>query len=541
MKKFMLCTTLLLSTCLNVSCKAPPPRFAPNDQPVIRIGIVEEKPEVIFRLDTRVDIGYRNGSAKVGTIGPGQWRVTIVNGSPAQLAYRLSVGVRKDRRAADKVVKFMANRHLAASIKKHDLSSRNSLRYLHRAVFQILLNKKFKTEDDAKAYAATIQKQTSSEVVRVPIGVPRGTLRFTQLETQTTHDFGQTVRLMSSKLEIASVEVGKGFHWETSERRSYSGTLEFYVDETGQVAVVNELPVEDYLKGVIPSEMPASFPFEALKAQAVAARDEAFTRMGMQHPGAPFDLCDDVHCQVYSGLSRQAQATSNAVDETRGIFALYQNEIIEAFYSAMSGGHTEDNENVWNMDPKPYLRGILDSKARKLRTPLTRERNVKKWIDGSPNVYSNVTRGRVPAALKYSAKYFRWQVQYDRQELEKIVREKTGEQFGHLKDLRPLRRGVSGRLIELEILGTKKTFVISKELAIRQALSKSTLYSACFYVQKKGKSGGLPRTFILKGAGWGHGVGMCQIGAGMMAFAGQKFDTILKHYYRGIYLKKLYD
>ena len=541
MKKFLLCATLLLSTCLNVSCKAPPPRFSANSQPTIRIGIVEEKAQVNFRLDGPVDIRKKNGSIAARAIRTGEWRVSIVNGSPARLEYRLSVGVRKDRRSAEKIVKFMNNRHLLASIRKYDLTSRNSLRYLHRSVFQVLLDKKFQTEDEAKAYAGTLGKQTHPDVVRVPISKPRGTLRFTHLDDHTTLEFAPPVRLTSHKIELAGVEVGRGFHWESSEHRSYSGTLEFLIDETGQIAVVNELPVEDYLKGVIPSEMPASFPFEALKAQAVAARDEAFTRMGMQHPGAPFDLCDDVHCQVYSGLSRQAQATNKAVDETRGIFALYDNEIIEAFYSAMSGGHTENNENVWNMEPKPYLRGILDNKGRKLRTPLTKERNVKKWIDGSPDVYSNVTRGKVPKALKYGKKYFRWQVQYSRQELEQIIRKKTGEQFGHLKDLRPVRRGVSGRLIELEIVGTRKKIVIGKELAIRQALSKSTLYSSCFYTKKKGKSGGLPKTFILKGAGWGHGVGMCQIGAAMRAHSGQKFDAILKHYYRGIYLKKLYD
>jgi SpoIID/LytB domain protein len=175
-----------------------------------------------------------------------------------------------------------------------------------------------------------------------------------------------------------------------------------------------------------------------------------------------------------------------------------------------------------------------------LGSSLQDEKKFRKWIDSSPDVYCNTIRKKVPSSLNYYKKYFRWKFEYDRKELEEIIRNKTGEDFGLLIDLIPLKRGVSGRIIELEIVGTKKRFVISKELAIRQALSKSTLYSAAFYVIKQGGSRNRPKKFILKGGGWGHGVGMCQVGAGVMAYLGKKFAEILKHYYRCIALKTLY-
>ncbi len=541
MQKLILCSVLFISSFLTAACKVPEPRMSRAKEPMIRIGIMEEKPEVQFEVTERTDFRRLDGSLASKSFPPGRWRVEVISGQPAAFEYRLSVGVRKDRAAAERVVTFMAGKGLTASIQKYNLSSKNSLHYGHDAVFQVLLEQRFKTEDEAKQFARSVRKQTSAEIVRKSAGKQAGTLRFTRIGEQEVLHFSEGARITAARIGVAGIDVGKGFHWERSEHRTYGGTLEFRLDETGQISVVNELLVENYLKGVVPSEMPAGFPFEALKAQAVAARAEAFTRMGVQHPGAAFDLCDDVHCQVYSGLSRQAEATDRAVEETRGTLALHDNEIIEAFYSAMSGGHTENNENVWNMDPKPYLRGILDKRGSKLSTPLSDERHVKKWIDGSPDVHSNVTRGSVPSALNYGKKYFRWQVDYTRQELESILRKKTGEDFGQLRDLRPVKRGVSGRLIELEVIGSKKSFSIGKELAIRQALSNSTLYSACFYVKKSGFTGGAPAKFILRGAGWGHGVGMCQIGAAMMAHSGQKFDNILKHYYRGIYLKKLYN
>ncbi|MFQ5771639.1 MAG: SpoIID/LytB domain-containing protein, partial [bacterium] len=463
-----------------LTCKAPLYNGNGNDvkPPVIRVGILEQRNSVEFHLTGKVSFMNRHGSFALRNLQGGHWRVEVEKGQPAEFIYRLAIGTTKDRFKAEEIVRSAYDKGLNAQIKKYGRTTDLSLPYFQKSVYQVLLDKEFRSEDEAKIYQKTIQEKTGSEIIVVPIGVPQGTLRFTNLDNQYSFDSKERIRLSTNHIEIIDVDVGSGFHWESRENRIYNGTLEFVLDNFGLITVVNELSIEEYLKGVVPSEMPVGFPFEALKAQAVAARVEALAKIGLRHPLEPFDLCDDVHCQVFSGRSRLAESTNRAVESTRGIFMIYRKKIIEAFYAAVCGGHTENNENVWLMDAKPYLRGVLDrggKGSKRLSTSLAEEMNVKKWIDSSPEVFCNTTRKKVPEVLNYSKKYFRWQVPYARKELEGILRNKTGEDFGLLLDLVPIKRGISGRLIELEVVGTKKRFIIRQELAIRQALSKNTL------------------------------------------------------------------
>lgn len=540
MKKIVLNVVLLVSI-LGLTCQAPTQKRNGGLQPTIRIGIIEEKPAVEFEIHGKANFVNADGSFKLANTESGRWRVEVIHSKPADITYQLVIGTERDRYAAEDIANSARRKGLNAYVKKIERKEAIILPYFRNSVYQVVLTDKFKTETEAKLYQNKIEEITNSDLIRVPNGEPQGVLQFTNLDNQSHFDSRTPIRLIASDVGILNVDVGTGYHWEGKEDRRYGGEIEFLLDASAQVTVVNELPLESYLKGVVPSEMPSGFPYEALKAQAVAARVEAISKIGLRHPNAPFDLCDDVHCQVFSGLSKQAESTNMAVESTRGIFIIYRGKITEAFYAGVCGGHTENNENVWLMDAKSYLRGILDSKARRLSTSLQDERNVRKWIDSSPDVFCNTTRGSVPSSLNYSKKYFRWQVEYGRSELEEIIRNKTGEYFGNLMDLIPIKRGVSGRLIELEVVGTQKRFVLSRELPIRQALSKRTLYSSCFYVQKQGGTRSLPQKFILRGAGWGHGVGMCQIGAAMMAQSGKKFDQILTHYYQGVFLEKLYN
>lgn len=510
-------------------------------QPLIRIGIVEGEHEVRLRVfkNTRL-VQLRRGSAKQ-TLPAGQWKVEVTASRPAQMEYRVALGTWKDRQSAEQFLASLREKGVQAEIKKHDLPGNHSIRQMHTAVYQVLLSKKFTSEERAKEFRNSIRKKTAADLVSVPVRAAGGRLRFTQIGGTKVLELDHPVRLNTDRAEIADIEVGHGFHWSGSEQRTYGGSLEFWIDKTEDITVVNELPLEKYLLGVVPSEMPAGFPFEALKAQAVAARGAAIAKMGFHQPGVPFDLCDDVHCQVYSGLNRHSTETTAAVERTRGMFVLYRDEVIDPYYSAVCGGHTEHNENVWASKPQPYLRGTLDRTGKKLSTSLEKESNAKRWIDSHPDVNDNVREHGGPKSVEYSTKYFRWQVEYAREDLETIIHDKTGEHFGQLLDLRPVQRGVSGRLIELEVVGTEKRFFVSKELAIRQALSKTALYSACFYILKQGRGNELPERILFRGAGWGHGVGMCQVGAAMMAHKGQKFDQILTHYYHRVNLKKLYN
>jgi SpoIID/LytB domain protein len=527
-----------------IACKAPSPRNSQVKPPEIRVSILEHKPTVDFRISDTASIVTRESNVATRDLSAGLWRVEVLNATAAKFKYRLAVRTTKDRIAAEDVAISLANKGLEARVEKYDREAKLSLRYASSAVYQVVLSKDFKTMDEAKTFQDAIKEKTGSEIIEVPVGKATGALRFTHLDSNNSFESQDRLTLKVENLVILNVEIGSGFHWQSTENRAYNGSIEFLLDDYGLVTLVNALSLEDYLKGVVPSEMPENFPYEALKAQAIAARVEAMAKLGLRHPGQPFDLCDDVHCQVFSGSTRAGEATSNAVASTRGIFMIYRKKMVDAFYHAVCGGHTENIENVWNMDPRPYLNGRVDRGGRSLQrltSSLAEEKNLRKWIDSRPDVFCNTTRADVPPALEYSKKYFRWRIEYDRTELETILRERTGEDFGFLLELNPIKRGVSGRLLELEVVGSKKRFTITREFAIRQALSKTTLFSACCYFEKVGGPRELPQKFIIKGAGWGHGVGMCQVGAALMARNGKKFDEILTHYYPGIVLEILYN
>jgi len=529
---------ILLSITL-LSCAESVPRFQNNSQPTVRVGIVENRERVVFRLDKDASLSHSTGGFSLPNAPEGEWNVEAVSVAGAVMEYRLSVGLEKTRYAAEGIVDYVAGKGFSASVRKVDLHIAKPLQYIHNATFQTLLTRKFSSKEEAISYQSQIRSRINTELAAIPTKKSVGKLKFTHVESGDTFEARGAVRIRTAGLRIADVDVGSGFHWERSEVRSYENLIEFFLDYSGKITVINELPLENYIKGVVPSEMSAGFPLEALKAQAVTARVESVAKIGLRHPHEPFDLCDDVHCQAFGGASSRSKSTDEAVAATRGIFMIYQNGLANAFYSGVCGGHTESNENVWNMDKLDYLRGRLDKFGRTLNSSLENEKAVKRWIDSKPDVHCNSFNRDAPGSIQYSKKYFRWNVEYKRLELEKIIQRNSGESFGSLIDLKPLKRGVSGRIVELEVVGSERRFKIGKELAIRKALSEKTLYSACFYVEKIGLKK-TPDRFVLHGAGWGHGVGMCQVGAAVMARQGVKYEQILAHYYNGVRLRKLY-
>ncbi|MDI6783734.1 MAG: SpoIID/LytB domain-containing protein, partial [bacterium] len=259
-----------------------------------------------------------------------------------------------------------------------------------------------------------------------------------------------------------------------------------------------------------------------------------------------FDVCADDHCQRYQGLKRMTATAIRAVNDTRGQVLTYQNEICDTRYSKSCGGISENFENVWQEVKIPYLTAIIDAPkdAGMTMLDLTNEQTVRDWILSRPPAYCNATPEVLQSLLnEYDREIpglFRWKVVEPREELEQLIQKKTGEDIGTLLDLVPVKRGVSGRLIYLDIIGSKKTIRVGKELKIRSALSPSHLYSSCFVVNIEKGNDGIPTQFTLLGAGWGHGVGLCQIGAAVMATKGSDYKTILFHYYPGTVIKILW-
>ena len=345
---------------------------------------------------------------------------------------------------------------------------------------------------------------------------------------------------------LNDVTIGNGFHWERHQQQTFLGILKLVVD-AGQIQAINELPVEDYLESVISSEMSATSSLEFLKAHAVISRSwllyqkeereerkeergERREERGKRKENTEknevlrwydreehvlFDVCADDHCQRYQGLTTQRSSLPiQAVSATRGQVLMFNGELCDTRFSKCCGGHTEEFQYCWEDTPKPYLQSV------ECRWCDTQDKNILRQV---LNDYDQET-----------SDFHDWTVAYTVEELSALVREKLKTDLGDITDLIPLDRGKSGRIWRLRIVGTKCSLIIGKELEIRRALSPTHLYSSNFEVEKSGSS------FILHGHGWGHGVGLCQIGAAVMAHEGMKYRDILLHYYPGAEIKEIY-
>ncbi|MBN2105361.1 SpoIID/LytB domain-containing protein [bacterium] len=496
---------------------------------------------VEFSADGRFIITNSSNALALRASAESRWRVEVLESIPGKSAFRLMLAVFNDRSAARQKASQYQRSGYSVEVAAVGTAPYTQIAGLNNnREYRIYIKRWFETWDEAREYQKAVWPDSDTHIIRAKISEARGRICLTHCSTGETYESTQPIIIKGTDVILYDVPVGSGFHWEHHENRTYPEKIEFTLDLEGRLAVVNEVPLETYLKGVVPSEMSEGFPVEALKAQAVAARCKALANWGIVHASDPFDVCADVHCQVYSGLSKRCRKTDYAVDKTAGLFMMKGDQICDAVFGAVCGGHTEDVENAWGGEALDYLRGRVDgSPWLKRYGSLQEENNLKKWIDDSPDAFCNTQRDIVPDGLQYTVKYYRWELSLSQIELQQALEKRTGLNFGEIIHLIPLLRGVSGRIIRLKVIGTRGETIIDGELNIRKALSETTLWSSCFYVEKSGW-GQTPDAFILRGAGFGHGVGMCQTGAAIMALTGRKFHHILKHYYKGVRITKLY-
>jgi len=371
---------------------------------------------------------------------------------------------------------------------------------------------------------------------------------------------------------LKGVTIGIDFHWEQKEDQRFRGALKL-IPENGSVRAINIIPLEEYLRSVISSEMSATSSPELLKAHAVISRSWVLAQIGKSKQQVPapssgdatqqsaeemirwydredhtrFDVCADDHCQRYQGITKIiSEKASQAIRSTFGEVLVSGDEICDARFSKCCGGISENFENVWEPVVHSYLTRIADREARETTIPdLRGEPAADNWIRTSPPAFCNTADRQVlsqvlPGFDQSTTDFYRWKVGYTQEELSSLIREKTGTDFGQIVRLEPVERGVSARLIRLKIVGTRKTLTIGKELEIRRALSKSHLYSSAFVIDHLEEKNGIPQKLVLTGAGWGHGVGLCQIGAAMMGEKGYSYREILAHYFSNTEIKRLY-
>jgi SpoIID/LytB domain protein len=420
----------------------------------------------------------------------------------------------------------------------------------------------FKIKGSVKKISGKYTASIENDLIQISDGIaPAKELHFIPM------DFDR------SEFELKNVTIGVNFHWEQKEDQKFQGALKLIIED-GKITAINVLPIENYLISVISSEMSASSSLDLLKAHAIISRswliaqtdkqdkltdatdkyestfqsDDEFIKWYDREDHVNFHVCADDHCQRYQGTTRSHNPNVvKAVNETSGVILSYNGEVCDARFSKCCGGIAELFENCWEPVNHPYLTAVVDNPAppKGFEMDLTMEKNSVVWLNNKPGAFCNTNDEKVLKQVlneyDWTAKdFYRWKVQYSQKELSALILKRSGHDFGDIYDMIPVERGVSGRLIRLKIIGSKKTLTFGKELEIRRWLSESHLYSSAFTVERQIVVEGVPQKFVLHGAGWGHGVGLCQIGAAVMGHKGYKYDEILHHYFKNITLEKRY-
>ncbi len=519
---------------------APQLKFTRNGDPLVRVGIAENRDKIVFTPDQDIRVlPQGEGGPEIILPGKVEYKVTIANAKKGKYSYSLIVA----RLSVDQPekLKTVQQTWLKRGFQT-EITEVGGLFAVKGKVFDsrtllVGISGVQKKKEVYKLKSKLEEKYGIRGSVHSELeAYPSGIITLSGNGTRTTIKNKNTLWITSKsgqeekiKYQIPNIakSYGKGF-----ETRKYTGTLIFAPDRNGKLIGMVSLGSERLLKGVVPSEIFPSAPKDALKAQAVAARNEIFAAVGVRNLADPYMLRADVMDQVYGGVGREDRRTSAAVDATRGQVMFYGKKIIKAFYSSNSGGFTENNENVWDMEPLPYLRGKPDAPSKTIPKFLkdgVQKSELKRFLNATYPAHSKTS----PVG---SARHYRWKKTVSINKATKWLKSR-GRNIGDIKSIEVLSRGVSGRVKRMKMTGSKGSTVVERELNVRRMFGglKSGLFT--FKVQKRGN---FVQSVAFNGAGFGHGVGMCQTGAAGMASTGSKYKQILKHYYSGISVKKLY-
>jgi SpoIID/LytB domain protein len=502
--------------------------FDPQGRPRLAIGVVQGRKEVALSAAGGLD-ALPSGDGGTAIAGGGRWRIRVADASPAQQRFRLvldALPAMDVRRVANESKRWAK---LGFAVDEREVGSLFGVAGTVLDTRKILLTTdEFTSEREADAAARELASRYGILPRLHPEVDRRASGKLIAEDLETGVEIRAEGVLWFAPRTAATIGVhdieGEG----GLERRDYRGQIYVAIDRHGTLAVVNQVGEADVLAGLVPAEIYASAPTEALKAQAIAARGQLLAKIGCRHLDDPFLLCAHEHCQVYAGTSREHERTSEAVERTIGRVLMRPNEteLVDTVYSANCGGHSEDNEQVWPSPADPQLRGQPDAKLAQEFAKGIDASNVEAWLRSSPDSYSK------PALAKLSGSY-RWTTSVDPSSV--AGRPHVPAELGKLMNIRVLARGRSGRATEVELLGSKSSTTVHGELKIRQALGG--LKSSAFVVDGERDTKG---HFVLHGAGHGHGVGLCQHGAIGMAAAGKSYGPILTHYYPGSKLVRLW-
>ncbi len=509
--------------------------FDDKGVPLVGVGLMDglDKLEITAEADLQATV-YNHKTRKVSIGASGILTLRLRESAPGRTVDHVVVDsiAQRDREELTDLVQIWKNQGVPTTILR--IGSILSLQgEIVNNVRFLLVAGTYYDEKSATAHRDRLNGRfdTKAYLFRQIETMPSGVIEVLDAEGRLLVESRNLLRLTRTgqgPIFVPNCTHNQGFHNEGVSNRSFSGSLYVTLDRNGKLALGNAITIEEVLKGTVPSEIFPSAPMDALKAQAVAARGQLLAKLGVRHLADPFHICASQHCQVYHGANGHTARTDQAVEQTRGQFLFGGEGLVDTVYSASSGGYTENNESVWPQIANPNLRGKLDGPEDRRFSKGITESNLDAFLDSPPVVYSS--------GSGYNQEAFRWTRSYSAAQISSLVNRSYN--LGRILELKPLRRGVSGRVNELEIIGSEKSQVVHGELRIRRLLGD--LRSSLIRIRIHYGENGEPRRFIIDGAGFGHGVGLCQTGAIGRALVGQSYETILKHYYGNSRLKTLY-
>ena len=520
-----------------------------DDMPILRIGLIENRDSVEFKATGRFSVLNDQGLPILNEVAsPVKWRIKITPKQPAKYVYNILLGKFMKRHQAHELEYALIEKGIGTRIK----TLGGKLYYGDRVVNENsqcwVVVDELPSEEEAQEFARARLSSFTYKIVKEKLHEPLAKLELFDSDFEKLGETENIIRIVPESLDVLTYIYDSGgesdFQHSISKHRTFRGPLEFRSTNEGKILIVCEMPLEKYIESVVALEVKSEYPVELIKAQSITVRSKTIASLGVNHSDDNFHLCSSSHCQVFNGIRELPENFSKAVQQTMGVVLRSERGVIDANYSLICGGHTEALHNITQEENSDSYPAIFDGERNKQdegNSDLTRFENLKQWVRNEPDVYCNLAKAHDANNHFQSLRSnFRWRVSYERHDLESIINSAIGSDIGVLFDIVPVHYGVSGRILELEILASNKNLVLKGEHHIRKVLAPGGLPSSCFSIEMQMDDDGFPISFTFNGAGHGHGVGLCQTGGINLALQGKDHQEILKHYFRNIELRKIY-
>ena len=474
------------------------------------------------------------------------WRAKVKKGKSAQYEYYLVLNESQNPSLLRKKLEEYRKTDKLAFIKKVGGDSYIGDKLVASNEKHLIMVGPFLSESKAALHARKYNKFKHMRIHKTLLKPGKGTIELYDAEyenfTEIINSFQLKPKNAQAFFQVKHYAIAEqGTEKPKHKDLLYQGVFNIEIDEQNTLTAVNKLSVEDYIKGVLYSELGDPIQLEYAKSMAIIARSQVFSRIGQCHVNEGFDFCSDSHCLRYYGNNFKIPEIEQAVEKTKGLILMLDGEVCQSYFHYSCGGHTENTSGICLDDDLKYIHGKFDGNAaQKIKLDLRREEDVKSWIESKPEVNCRIDEQTMNSSHKLSLDSFRWEVFYTRDELQDILRRKLAEDVGLIYDIIPLSRGVSGRIKEVEILGSLKNIRVAGELNIRAVFSETYLNSTCFIIKSELDMDGVPMNFNFIGAGMGHGVGLCKVGATRMACNNKTHRDIIGHYFEECEIKRIY-